>query len=137
MNWLRAIPGAWHSEMNGADQLRVALAFGFLFGALSHFGWLAAHGSLLYHGPAPEWAVAFWFALCLIDFAMLWLLINQPKPGIIAACGIMAVSLAVNTLCFPTFEFGFNYVLVGLWLFGLLVFVSAPWLWRRSHWTPT
>jgi hypothetical protein len=50
---------------------------------------------------------------------------------LVAAVATMAVSLSVNWLCFPTFEFRFNWVLIGLTAFGLVLFATAPWLWRR------
>jgi hypothetical protein len=37
----------------------------------------------------------------------------------------------VNWTQFPTFQFVFNYVLIGLTVFGVIVFAAAPWLWRR------
>jgi hypothetical protein len=42
--------------------------------------------------------------------------------------------LLVNWTQFPTFEYAFNWVLIGLTLFGVIVFASAPWLWRQSRW---
>jgi hypothetical protein len=47
----------------------------------------------------------------------------------------MTVTLIVNWTQFPTFEFGFNYVLVGLTVFGVIVFAAAPWLWAKSRWS--
>jgi hypothetical protein len=46
----------------------------------------------------------------------------------------MTVTLAVNWTQFPTFEFGFNYVLIGLTAFGFLVFATFGYLWSRSQW---
>jgi hypothetical protein len=109
--------------------VRKLLAFSFPLGAVGHFWWVGQHG-LLYHGPAPAWAVWFWYCLCATDFMVCWLLLTQPRPGLALAVAVMAISLAVNWVCFPTFEHGFNGVLVGLTGFGLLVFCTAPWLWR-------
>ena len=64
------------------------------------------------------------------DFVVCWLLLTRPRPGLALAIAVMAVSVIVNWTCFPTFERGFNGVLVGLTAFGLLVFCTAPWLWR-------
>ena len=67
--------------MNAADRVRAGLAWGFVFGCVSHFGWLWLNGSLLYHGPAPEWAVWFWFGVCAIDIVVFWLMLAQPRAG--------------------------------------------------------
>lgn len=108
---------------------RRIMAVCFPLGALGHFWWLAKHG-LLYHGPAPEWAVWFWYILCAVDVAVCVLLLTRPRVGLAAAVLTMAVSLTVNWLCFPTFEYGFNLVLIGLTVFGIWVFCVTPWLWR-------
>ncbi len=134
---MRAVTGparAWRSEMNTADRVRVVLAWGFIFGAVSHFGWLAWHGDLFYHGPAPEWAVWFWFGLCIIDVVVFWCLLARPRLGLALACLTMATTLTVNWTQFPTFEFQFNYVLLGLTVFGAIVWLAAPWLWVASRW---
>lgn len=112
--------------------VRRVLAVSFPLGALGHFWWVGQHG-LLYHGPAPSWAVWFWYGLCAIDAVVCLLLLYRPKAGLILAATTMAVSLIVNWACFPTFEYGFNWVLVGLTLFGLLVFSVTPWLWRAAE----
>ena len=133
MNALRQIGRDW-PLMNAADRTRIALAFGFIFGALSHIGWVIAHGDFWYHGPGPSWAPAFWYGLCLVDPIVFWMLAAQPRLGIVLGSITMAVSLAVNWLCFPTFEFQFNYVLIGLTLFGVVMWLTSPWLWARSKW---
>jgi hypothetical protein len=46
----------------------------------------------------------------------------------------MVTTLIVNWTQFPTFQFVFNYVLIGLTIFGVIVFVTTPWLWRASRW---
>ncbi len=120
--------------MTGADRLRVVLAWGFVFGALSHIGWVIVHGDIWYRGPAPEWAPFFWYGLCLVDPVVCWLLLKRPRLGVIAGVVVMAVSLLVNWTQFPTFEFQFNYVLIGLTVFGVIMFATAPWLWRVSRW---
>lgn len=104
------------------------LALSFPLGALGHFWWVGRHG-LLYHGPAPAWAVWFWYGLCAMDFVVCGLLLTHPRPGLILAVAVMAVSLTVNWTCFPTFERGFNGVLIGLTAFGLILFAVTPWLW--------
>ena len=114
-----------------ANRARLAFAFAFPLGALLHFWWVAQHG-LLYHGPAPAWAVWFWYGLCALDFVICWLFLTRPRLGLAAGVAAMAVSLAVNWLCFPTFEHQFNWVLLGLTAFGLVLFATTPWLWRRS-----
>ena len=53
----------------------------------------------------------------------------MPRAGIVAAVVTMITTLWVNWTQFPTFEFQFNYVLIGLTLFGVFVFATAPWLW--------
>ena len=116
--------------MSAADRLRLLYAACFPLGALLHFWWVWKHG-LFYHGPAPAWAVWFWYGLCAVDFLVCALLLTRPRLGLAAGVGTMAVSLAVNWFCFPTFEFQFNWVLIGLTAFGLLLFATAPWLWRR------
>ncbi len=113
------------------DRVRRLMAFAFPLGALGHFWWVWRHG-LLYHGPAPEWAVWFWYGLCAVDFVVCVLLLTRPRAGLIAAVTTMAVSLTVNWLCFPTFEYSINLVLIGLTAFGLWVFAVTPWLWRAS-----
>ena len=118
--------------MIAPETMRKVLAFSFPLGALGHFWWVWKHG-LLYHGPAPAWAVWFWYALCAVDVVVCILLLTRPRVGLALAMATMAVSLWVNWTCFPTFEFGFNWVLVGLTLFGALVFATAPWLWRAHE----
>lgn len=133
MSWLRQMAHAW-GEMSAADRLRVLLAWGFVFGAVSHVGWVIYHGDFWYHGPGPSWAPWFWYCVCVIDLVVFWLLLVRPRTGL--ACGLMTmiVTLIVNWTQFPTFEFGFNYVLIGLTLFGVIVFVTTPWLWSKSRW---
>jgi hypothetical protein len=134
VRWLSEPARAWKAEMNSADRVRVLLGWGFLFGCVSHFGWLWVNGSLLYHGPAPAWAVWFWFGVCGVDVVVFWLMLAHPRVGIALGCLTMATTLLVNWTQFPTFEYAFNWVLIGLTLFGVIVFASAPWLWRRSRW---
>ena len=131
---MRRIARAWRDEMNLADRVRVVLAFCFPIGALLHFGWVIAHRDFFYHGPAPAWAVWFWYGLCAVDFVVLWLLLAAPRVGVVAAVSTMAASLFVNWVYFPTFEVKFNYVLIGLTLFGAIVGVTAAWIWRTSRW---
>jgi hypothetical protein len=134
VRWITEPARAWKAEMNSADRVRVLLGWGFLFGCVSHFGWLWVNGSLLYHGPAPAWAVWFWFGVCGVDVVVFWLMLAHPRVGIALGCLTMATTLLVNWTQFPTFEYAFNWVLIGLTLFGVIVFASAPWLWRRSRW---
>lgn len=108
--------------------VRRIMAFSFPLGALGHFWWVWRHGPL-YHGPAPAWAVLFWYGLCAVDVVVCTLLLTRPRAGLVMAVATMAVSLVVNWLCFPTFENGFNLVLIGLTTFGVFVFVATPWLW--------
>ena len=122
---------AWNG-MNAADRLRVVLAWGFIFGAVSHVGWTIYHGDLWYFGPAPSWAPWFWYGVCLVDLGVYWLLLNRPRAGIALSVVTMIVTLWVNWTQFPTFEFHFNYVLIGLTVFGVIVFATAPWLWTVS-----
>lgn len=123
--------------MSAADRTRLWLAWGFVFGAVSHVGWTVAHGDLWYYGPAPSWAPWFWYGVCLVDLVVFWLLLKRPRAGILLAVATMITTLIVNWTQFPTFEFVFNYVLIGLTAFGLIVFATAPWLWRRSGWRNT
>lgn len=124
----------WSAEMTAADRVRVVLAFGFPLGAVLHLLWVAWHGDLLYHGPAPEWAPAFWYGLCVVDPLVCWLMLTRPRLGLAAAIATMATTLAVNWTQFPTFELKFNYVLIGLTLFGGVVLALAGWLWRGARW---
>ncbi len=134
MRWLGEMAVAWRSGMNAADRVRVVLAWGFVFGAVSHFAWLWLNGSLFYHGPAPAWAVWFWFGVCAVDFVVFWLMLTRPRAGVAMGVATMIVTLSVNWTQFPTFEYTFNWVLIGLTLFGVIVLASAPWLWRASRW---
>ena len=134
MRWLAQMAGAWATQMNAADRVRVGLAWGFVFGCVSHFGWLWANGSLLYHGPAPAWAVWFWFAVCAVDLVLFWLMLVHPRAGVALGVATMTTTLVVNWTQFPTFAYGFNWVLIGLTVFGVFVFATAPWLWRASQW---
>jgi len=120
--------------MSAADRTRILLAFGFPLGAILHLGWLIYHGDPFYHGPAPEWAVWFWYSLCAVDFVVCWLLLTRPRVGVLAAALTMATTLAVNWTQFPTFQLHFNYVLIGLTVFGAAVALTAGWLWRSSRW---
>ncbi len=120
--------------MRAADRTRVLLAFGFPLGAILHFAWLIRHGDPFYHGPAPEWAVWFWYALCAVDLVVCWLMLTRPRAGVVAAALTMLTTLVVNWTQFPTFEFAFNYVLIGRTVFGVVVALTAGWLWRSSRW---
>ncbi|MEM8921041.1 MAG: hypothetical protein AAGB25_06705 [Pseudomonadota bacterium] len=120
--------------MTLADKVRVALAFGFPFGAISHVGWVIYHGDVFYHGPAPSWAVWFWYGLCVIDFVVFCVMLRTVRLGLALASVVMGVTMIVNWTQFPTFEYGFNFVLVGLTNFAVLVFLATPWLWRASSW---
>lgn len=120
--------------MSAAYRTRVGLAWGFVFGAVSHVAWTLVNGSLWYYGPAPSWAPWFWYSICLVDFVVFWLLLKRPRGGIVLAVLTMITTLIVNWTQFPTFEYTFNYVLIGLTVFGVIVFALAPWLWRRSPW---
>lgn len=109
--------------------VRRVMAISFPLGAFGHFWWVWRHG-LLYHGPAPGWAVWFWYGLCAVDFLVCLLLLTQPRAGLVLAVATMAVSLLVNWFYFPTFEYGLNWVLLGLTAFGLWVGAVTPWLWQ-------
>jgi hypothetical protein len=134
MKWFAELGRAWGAEMNAADRMRVVLAWGFVFGAVSHIGWVIVHGDVWYYGPAPSWAPWFWYSICLVDLAVFWLLLTRPRLGIAGALATMVTTLVVNWTQFPTFEFGFNYVLIGLTVFGVIVFATAVWLWSASKW---
>jgi hypothetical protein len=134
MNPFAAIGQDWVSVMNAADRLRVVLAFGFIFGAVSHVGWVIVHGDVWYHGPGPDWAPWFWYVLCLVDFGVCWTMLASVRPGVVLGAVTMAVTLVVNWTQFPTFAFQFNYVLIGLTAFGAMMFTAAPWLWTQSRW---
>jgi signal transduction histidine kinase len=134
VRWLSEPARAWKAEMNAADRTRVLLGWGFVFGCVSHFGWLWVNGSLLYHGPAPPWAVWFWFGVCAVDLVVFWLMLAHPRAGIVLGVATMMTTLTVNWTQFPTFEYTFNWVLIGLTLFGVIMFATAPWLWRASRW---
>jgi len=134
MRLLREINANWRGGMNAADRFRVVLAWGFVFGAVSHIGWVIVHGDLWYYGPAPSWAPWFWYGICVVDLFVFWMLLSRPRVGIALSVATMVTTLIVNWTQFPTFQFVFNYVLIGLTLFGVIVFVAAPWLWRASRW---
>ena len=93
-----------------------------------------AHGDLWYYGPAPSWAPWFWYGICLVDLMVFWLMLSRPRAGIALSVTTMTVTLIVNWTQFPTFEFWLNYVLIGLTVFGVIVFAAAPWLWVASRW---
>ncbi len=118
--------------MSAAGRTRVVLAWGFVFGAVSHVAWTLVNGDLWYYGPAPSWAPWFWYGICLVDLVVFWLLLKRPRAGIALAVATMVTTLIVNWTQFPTFEYTFNWVLIGLTLFGVIVFAVAPWLWRAS-----
>lgn len=134
MSWVGRLEAAWREEMNLADRVRTVLAFCFPLGALLHIGWVIAHRDFFYHGPAPAWAVWFWYGLCAVDLLVCWLLLVRPRVGVVASVLTMAVSLFVNWVYLPTFELKFNYVLIGLTVFGAIVAVTSAWLWRTSTW---
>ncbi len=134
MKFMREINEAWRTRMNAADRFRVWLARGFVFGAASHIGWVMAHGDLWYYGPAPSWAPWFWYGICLVDLMVFCLMLSRPRAGIALSVTTMTVTLIVNWTQFPTFEFWLNYVLIGLTVFGVIVFAAAPWLWVASRW---
>jgi hypothetical protein len=134
MKFFAELGRAWGAEMNSADKMRIVLAWGFVFGAVSHIGWVIVHGDAWYHGPGPDWAPWFWYSICLIDLVVFWVLLTRPRPGVALAFATMVTTLIVNWTQFPTFQYTFNYVLIGLTVFGVLVFVLAPWVWMRSRW---
>lgn len=134
MKALREINEAWRTQMNAADRFRIWLAWGFVFGAVSHVGWVIVHGDLWYYGPAPSWAPWFWYGICLVDLMVFWLMLSRPRVGVALSLTTMTTTLIVNWTQFPTFEFGLNYVLIGLTVFGVIVFATAPWLWAASRW---
>ncbi len=134
MSWLAQMGRDWGAEMNAADRLRVVLAWGFVFGAVSHVGWVIYHGDVWYHGPGPSWAPWFWYGICIVDLVVFWLLLTRPRAGLAVGLTTMIVTLTVNWTQFPTFEFGFNYVLIGLTVFGVIVVAATPWLWAKSQW---
>lgn len=110
------------------------LAWCFPFGALSHVWWLFKHQDPFYYGPAPSWAVWFWYILSGLDLVVCWLMLTRPRLGIPAGMALMAVSLWVNWTQFPTFEYGPNLVLLGLTAFGVAMFILGPWLLiKRAH----
>ncbi|HWE47179.1 MAG TPA: hypothetical protein VG407_14240 [Caulobacteraceae bacterium] len=117
--------------MTPADRVRRVIAACFPAGALGHFWWVGKHG-LMYFGPAPSWAVWFWYFLCAVDFAVCALLLLRPRIGLIAGLATMAFTLWVNWTCFPTFELGFNYVLMILTAFGVAFAAVTPWLWQAT-----
>ena len=116
-----------------ADRVRVFMAVCFPLGAALHFVWLWQNGDLMYRGPAPEWAPAFWFAVCAVDFVVCWALLTRPRLGLRIASATMAVTLWVNWTQFPTFQYKFNWVLIGLTAFGVFVFAVSPWLWLKLN----
>jgi hypothetical protein len=132
MSFLRRFAAAWRG-MSAADRTRVAMAAAFPFGALSHMGWVMIHG-WLYYGPAPPWAVWFWYTVCVADFGIAWAMLARPRLGLALGVGLMAITLYVNWTQFPTFEYQFNWVLLGLTGFGILLAALTPWLWRKSSW---
>ena len=137
MKWWGELGRAWGAEMNAADRTRVVLAWGFVFGAISHIGWVIYHGDFWYHGPGPSWAPWFWYGICLVDLVVFWLLLTRPRAGLVLSLLTMITTLIVNWTQFPTFEFGFNYVLIGLTVFGVIVLATLAWLWRASKWKLT
>ena len=116
--------------MSGVTEwVQTVFALCFPLGAALHFWWVGKHG-LTYHGHAAAWAVGFWYSVCALDFVVCALMLRRPRTGLVWGCAVMAVSLLVNWTCFPTFEFGFNSVLIGLTAFGVALAIAAPWLWR-------
>lgn len=134
MSLWREIASAWRTQMTAADKARVLVAAGFPFGAIGHFAWLIRHGDPFYHGPAPEWAVWFWYALCFWDFVMPFILLALPRIGVALAALTMMIVIWVNWTQFPTFEFQFNWVLLGLTTFGVITIALSPWLWAGARW---
>lgn len=119
--------------MTRTDGWLAAVAAGFPLGALGHAVYVVRNG-LLFHGKAPEWAPLFWYALCVVDLVMPWLVWRRPRVGLLAAVAVMATTLSVNLLFFPKFEGGSNPVLLSLLAFGAFVFIAAPRLWRGTPW---
>jgi hypothetical protein len=133
VSWLARFAAAWREDMSPADRARVVLAAAFPFGAISHMGWVFVHG-WFYYGPAPPWAVWFWYTLCILDFFIAWAILARPRFGLGLGLTLMAITLLVNWTQFPTFEYQFNVVLLGLTSFGIALAALAPWLWTRSRW---
>lgn len=136
MNPFAAIARAWGQESATAGRVRVVLAIGFLFGAVSHFWWVAYYGKgdLWFHGPGPAWAPWFWYSLCVLDFFEAWLMLARPRAGVALGAAIMVVSIWVNWTQFPLTPHPgqFNLVLAGLTLFGVIYGLLTPWLWAKT-----
>jgi len=86
-------------------------------------------------GELQVWLVPALLALSVV--LLFWLLLKRPREGIALAVATMITTLIVNWTQFPTFEYTFNYVLIGLTVFGVIVFATAPWLWREARLSPT
>ncbi len=95
MNLFSQIARDWKIAMNAADRTRVVLAGGLPW-ALSHFAWVGVHGDFWYYGPAPNWALFFWYGICAVDFIVAWLLLARPRTGIAPSFATMATTLVVN-----------------------------------------
>ncbi|MFZ4687189.1 MAG: hypothetical protein ACOYMK_16455 [Hyphomonadaceae bacterium] len=83
---------------------------------------------------APAQAASFWFAVCAVDLVVSSLMLANPCAGVAPGMAMMATTPVVNWTQFPTSAYGFNRVLIGRTVSGVIVFMTAPWLWRASQW---
>ena len=81
--------------------------------------------------PLARPDIVFWYGLCAADFVVWRIWLDYAKAGLVLAMVVMAFAY-VNLRFFPTFEYQFNYVLIGLLIFAAAVWLSAPYIWNHS-----
>lgn len=107
----------------------------FLIGTYTHTAWLLNHGFLAH--PVPVSVSVYWDALTLLDPVTVVLLWWRPKVGVWLAVGVMASDISINTTMYLMGYFRPllpNMVPLSLFLqslFGLFVFVTAPWVYQQ------
>ena len=111
-------------------------SIGLLVGTYTHTRHLVYHG--LFHHSAPMALGIYWDALTVIDPLAVLLLWWQPRVGIWLVISIMTSDISLNTHAYlmeysgPTIANMVPLYLFDQALFGLFVFVTAPFIFRHS-----
>lgn len=107
----------------------------FLIGTYTHAASILRRGLLAF--PVPVGIGVFWDALTLLDPLAAGLVWWRPRVGLPLAAGLMAVDISVKTHVYlagylkPPVAGLVPLSLLEQALFGVFVFVTAPWVYRQ------
>jgi hypothetical protein len=112
--------------------IRAVWAIGFLVGTTTHVIDLAA-GGLQAYAAFPTGIRIFWTALTLVDPLVIVLaVVLRRRAGVALGVAVVLADVAVNTVTAATIGGLSAFGLVSQILFGVVVLVTAPVLWRAS-----